>query len=69
MFKALYLAVALAWAVVPAVAQAQPATAPAATDWSLPYAASITPEGLKQDLSVLASDAYEGRETGQKARN
>jgi hypothetical protein len=68
MFKTLYLAVALAWAVVPAVAQAQPATAPAATDWSLPYAASITPEGLKQDLSVLASDAYEGRETGQKGQ-
>ncbi|GAA4495129.1 hypothetical protein GCM10023172_06320 [Hymenobacter ginsengisoli] len=48
------------------------ATAPAAasptTDYSLPYAATITPEGLKQDLSVLASDEYEGRETGQKGQ-
>jgi hypothetical protein len=43
-----------------------PATAP--TDYSLPYAASITPAGLKTDLDVLASDAYEGRETGQKGQ-
>jgi hypothetical protein len=43
MFKALYLAAALAWVIVPAVAQAQSATTPAATDWSLPYAASIRP--------------------------
>jgi hypothetical protein len=51
-------------------ADAAVATAPAATptDYSLPYAASITPDGLKQDLSVLASDAYEGRETGQKGQ-
>ena len=42
--------------------------AAATTDYSLPYAASITPEGLKQDLSVLASDEYEGRETGQKGQ-
>jgi hypothetical protein len=68
MFQVLYLAAALAWVIVPAVAQAQSALAPAATDWSLPYAASITPEALKQDLSVLASDAYEGRETGQKGQ-
>jgi hypothetical protein len=48
-----------------------PATAAAlaaAPDWSLPYAATITPEALKADLSVLASDAYEGRETGQKGQ-
>jgi hypothetical protein len=44
------------------------AAAAASTDYSLPYAASITPDGLKQDLSVLASDAYEGRETGQKGQ-
>jgi hypothetical protein len=45
-------------------------TAPAAapTDYSLPYAASITPAGLKTDLDVLASDTYEGRETGQKGQ-
>ena len=43
--------------------------APAApTDWSLPYAATITPDGLKADLTVLASDAYEGRETGKKGQ-
>ncbi|MVN74998.1 M28 family peptidase [Hymenobacter sp. HMF4947] len=41
---------------------------PAAADWSVPYAASITPEGLQADLSVLASDAYEGRATGQKGQ-
>ena len=38
------------------------------TDWSLPYAASITAEGLKKDLDILASDAYEGRETGKKGQ-
>ena len=51
-------------AAVPAVA-----AAPAApTDWSVPYAASITPDGLRKDLSVLASDEYEGRETGTKGQ-
>jgi len=44
------------------------ATTASATDYSLPYAASITPDGLKQDLSVLASDEYEGRETGKKGQ-
>jgi hypothetical protein len=44
------------------------AGAASATDYSLPYAASITPEGLKTDLDVLASDAYEGRETGKKGQ-
>jgi hypothetical protein len=39
-----------------------------ATDWSVPYAARITPQALKQDLTVLASDAYEGRATGQKGQ-
>ncbi|MGY3087497.1 hypothetical protein ACVWYF_000523 [Hymenobacter sp. UYAg731] len=39
-----------------------------ATDWSLHYAANITPAGLQQDLSVLASDAYEGRKTGEKGQ-
>ena len=49
----------------PAGAQA-PTAAP--TDWSLPYAAGITPTGLQQDLNVLASDAYEGRKTGEKGQ-
>ncbi len=44
------------------------AAAPTLTDYSLPYAASITPAGLKADLDVLASDAYEGRETGKKGQ-
>lgn len=47
---------------------AAPAPAAAPTDWSLPYAATITPAGLKADLDVLASDAYEGRETGKKGQ-
>ncbi|MGI4832300.1 MAG: M28 family peptidase [Janthinobacterium lividum] len=53
-----------------APATATPATAAAGpdTDYSLPYAATITPEALKQDLSVLASDEYEGRETGKKGQ-
>ena len=45
-----------------------PAAPVAATDWSLPYAATITPAALKADLDVLASDAYEGRETGKKGQ-
>ena len=49
-------------------AAAAPAPAAAPTDWSLPYAATITPAGLKADLDVLASDAYEGRETGKKGQ-
>jgi hypothetical protein len=44
------------------------AAAPAATDWSVPYAASITPAALQQDLAVLAADAYEGRATGQQGQ-
>ncbi|WP_082115814.1 M28 family peptidase [Hymenobacter terrenus] len=45
------------------------ASAPVApTDWSVTYANSITPEALKQDLTILASDEYEGRETGKKGQ-
>ena len=51
-----------------ATAVAAPTPAAAPTDWSLPYAAFITPAGLKADLDVLASDAYEGRETGKKGQ-
>ena len=51
-----------------AVPSTAPAPAAAPTDWSLPYAATITPAGLKADLDVLASDAYEGRETGKKGQ-
>ncbi|WP_223827423.1 M28 family peptidase [Hymenobacter armeniacus] len=45
-----------------------PAPAAAPTDWSVTYAQTITPAGLKADLDVLASDAYEGRETGKKGQ-
>ncbi|WP_426059975.1 M28 family peptidase [Hymenobacter sp. B1770] len=49
--------------------EAAPVLVPAvATDWSLPYAATITVEGLKKDLDILASDEYEGRETGKKGQ-
>ncbi|WP_210516084.1 M28 family peptidase [Hymenobacter terricola] len=51
-----------------ATAPNAPAPAATPTDWSLPYAATITPAGLKADLDVLASDAYEGRETGKKGQ-
>ena len=43
-----------------------PAAAP--TDWSAHYANLVTAEGLRRHLSVLASDEYEGRETGQKGQ-
>ncbi|WP_201981795.1 M28 family peptidase [Hymenobacter rubidus] len=49
-------------------AAAAPAPAAAPADWSVTYANSITPAGLKADLDVLASDAYEGRETGKKGQ-
>ena len=51
-----------------APAPATPAAPAAPTDWSLGYASSISADGLKQDLSVLASDEYEGRETGKKGQ-
>lgn len=37
-------------------------------DWSVRYAGLITADGLRRHLSVLASDEYEGRETGQKGQ-
>jgi hypothetical protein len=43
------------------------ATPPAANQ-ALRYADRITAIGLRQDLTVLASDAYEGRATGQKGQ-
>jgi Peptidase family M28 len=48
---------------------AEPAPAPAApVDWSVQYANTITPEDLRKHLTVLASDEYEGRETGEKGQ-
>ncbi|TDN36825.1 peptidase M28 [Hymenobacter sp. UV11] len=39
-----------------------------ATDFSLRYASGITAEDLRKHLSILASDEYEGRETGKKGQ-
>jgi Zn-dependent M28 family amino/carboxypeptidase len=40
----------------------------ASADLATTYANSITQEDLRQHLSVIASDAYEGRETGEKGQ-
>ncbi|GAB3297076.1 hypothetical protein GCM10027511_11490 [Hymenobacter humi] len=49
---------------------AAPAPAPATeTDWSVKYADLVTAERLRAHLSVLASDEYEGRETGMKGQH
>ena len=37
----------------------------AAPDWARTYAATIRPEELRQHLTVVASDAFQGREAGQ----
>ncbi|WP_099092922.1 M28 family peptidase [Hymenobacter sedentarius] len=41
------------------------ATASTATDWSRTYAATIRPEELRQHLTVVASDSFQGREVGR----
>ncbi|MBF9236121.1 M28 family peptidase [Hymenobacter sp. BT683] len=63
---------------LPAVAQQKPlvkvktktktkatASTPAAPDWAQTYAATIRPEELRAHLTVVASDAFLGREAGQ----
>ncbi|QNH61941.1 M28 family peptidase [Hymenobacter sediminicola] len=40
----------------------------AQTDWANAYAETITQNDLREHLTVLASDAYEGRETGEKGQ-
>ncbi|TGE05321.1 M28 family peptidase [Hymenobacter fodinae] len=42
--------------------------APVDADWALNYGQTITQADLRQHLTVLASDAYEGRETGEKGQ-
>ncbi len=42
---------------------------PDVVDWSLRYADLVTAERLRTHLAVLASDEYEGRETGQKGQH
>lgn len=44
------------------------AQAPKNTDIAAIYAATITVEDLKDDLTILASDALEGRETGKRGQ-
>lgn len=52
-----------------APSRAQTAQPPAdTTDFSRRYAATITAADLERHLRVLASDEYEGRETGQKGQ-
>ena len=41
----------------------------AGKDWSVKYADMVTAERLRTHLAVLASDEYEGRETGQKGQH
>ena len=49
-------------------ATAQPAAA-IETDWSVKYADLVSAERLRTHLAVLASDEYEGRETGMKGQH
>ena len=39
------------------------------TDWSVKYADQVNAERLRTHLAVLASDEYEGRETGTKGQH
>ncbi|WP_310396814.1 M28 family peptidase [Hymenobacter sp.] len=54
-------------AAAPMAAPAAPAATP--TDWSAQYAALVSAERLRTHLAVLASDEYEGRETGMKGQH
>ncbi len=69
--KKLLLPALLALAAAPAHAQrpAKTTPPPAAVDWSARYAELVTADRLRQHLGVLAADAYEGRETGQKGQH
>ena len=46
-----------------------PSSPTAGTDWSAKYADQVTAARLRTHLAVLASDEYEGRETGQKGQH
>lgn len=43
--------------------------APIEADWNGHYASQVTAERLRTHLTVLASDEYEGRETGEKGQH
>ncbi|UOQ54487.1 M28 family peptidase [Hymenobacter cellulosivorans] len=45
-----------------------PKLPPQDADWSHVYGTSITQADLREHLTILASDAYEGRETGEKGQ-
>ncbi len=45
-----------------------PTATPDTTDYARRYAATITPARLETHLRILASDEYEGRETGQQGQ-
>ncbi|MBD2715299.1 M28 family peptidase [Microvirga sp. STR05] len=61
------LLIVLAVPLLPLGTHAQRARRPPA-DPAPTYAARITPAALRQDLTVLASDAYEGRATGRRGQ-
>ncbi|WP_345071661.1 M28 family peptidase [Hymenobacter fastidiosus] len=42
--------------------------APIELDWAANYGSTITQDDLRKHLTILASDAYEGRETGEKGQ-
>ncbi|TGE17206.1 M28 family peptidase [Hymenobacter elongatus] len=42
--------------------------APEEADWANVYGTTITQADLREHLTILASDAYEGRETGEKGQ-
>ena len=74
MLKPLALAALLLASLLPAAAQPAPtktkikttgATTPTAPDLAQTYAALIEPAGLRAHLTVVASDAMQGREAGQ----
>ena len=51
------------------VTKADTRPAPGSPDWSVKYADLVTAERLRTHLAVLASDEYEGRETGMKGQH
>jgi len=54
---------------LPAATEAPNRQAPVEADWNAHYAALVTADRLRTHLGVLASDEYEGRETGEKGQH
>ena len=59
---------AMMFVVVFAFSQAPKTIAPGQNAIAMQYAETITNEDLKEDLTILASDALEGRETGKRGQ-